>query len=82
LTGTGHQLEDREITVDREIIVATTSEDRGTTTATRTIILASKETPLLQEIHQMPASNVERKDTTPGIAQNAAQTTNIVEQPI
>jgi len=77
------ELQHEETIVAKETIVATTSKDRETITAIKEIAprTASKETLLLLETHQMPASNVEKKDITPGTVQNITQITNITELP-
>ena len=65
-------------------IAAITIADKGTTTAIKVIETNTtpKEMPPLRETLRTPASNVEKKGTTLGTVQNAAQTTNIIRQPI
>jgi len=75
----------KETTAVKETIAATTSkEDKGTTITTKEIALktTSKEMLLPPETHRTPASNAEKKDTTLETAQNVAQTTNTIEQPM
>ncbi len=83
-TGTKHQPADKETIMVKTTIAAITIADKGTTTAIKVIETNTtpKEMPPLRETLRTPASNVEKKGTTLGTVQNAAQTTNIIRQPI
>jgi len=82
LTEIGHQPEDKETIEAKGTTEATTSEGRGTTTDIKETV---PKTPIkgmqpLLETPQMHASNVEKWDTSPGTAQNAAKVTNTTTQ--
>jgi len=66
-----------------ETTKATTFEDDKTPIAIRETACrtASKEMLLPLETCQTPVSNAEKWDTSPGTAQNIAQTTNTTTQP-
>jgi len=62
---------------------ATTLGDDKTPITTKEIACKTvfKEMLLQQQTNQMPVFNVEKWDTTPGIAQNATQAISTTEQP-